>query len=177
MHATQNLPALGQVIGKGSARQEFGAVIGAGAVDGCAAGIRVLGAAGLYILVAQGEVDIELVRRLPGVERPEAQGFAGLKAIIAARGGDSVLEHQRAVDLVINIDRLETIHFIFVDAGAEVEFVVANVYIEVCLHALGQVVPGVVFVFQTAGVNCAVQNTLGIGVAGVCLADDVSGAT
>ena len=177
VHAAQNLPALGQVVGKGSAGQEFSAVIGAGAVDGCAAGIRVLGATGLHILVAQGQINAELVRRLPFVECPEAQGFAGLEAVVAARWGHAVLEHQGAIDLVVHIHRLEAIHFIFVGAGAEVEFVVANGYIEVCLHALGDVLPGVVLVIQAAGVNGTVENTLGIGVSGVCRVDDVSAAT
>ena len=177
VHATQNLPALGQVIGKGSTRQEFSAVIGAGAVDGCAAGIRVLGATGFHVLVAQGEIYAELVRRLPGVECPEAQGFAGLKAIIATGGGDRVLEHQGAIDLIINVDRLEAVHFIFVVAGAEIKLMAAHVDIKVYLHTLGQVVPGVVLVIQATGVNGTVENTLGIGVSGVCRVDDVSAAT
>ncbi len=53
-----------------------------------------------------------------------------MQAVVAARWGHAVLEHQGAIDLVVHIHRLEAIHFIFVDAGAEVEFVVANVYIE-----------------------------------------------
>ena len=60
--------------------------------------------------------------------------------------------------------------------GAEIKLVAAHVDIKVYLHTLGQVVPGVVFVIQAAGVNCAVQNALGIGVSAVGRVDDASAA-